>query len=299
MLVKEPTHRTSHTAVPSSVAANAPDPLAPLPFRLVDVRREIEGCATLIVEPESDEAKRLCLFKPGQFHMLYNFGQNEVPISISGDPDNSTRLFFTIMGVGAASRALVAMQPGMQIGLRGPFGSAWPMEKAVGKDVMIIAGGLGLAPVRPAIYSILNRRDLYNRVMLLYGTRRPETILYHEQLKSWTKSMAMNVGITVDAADKYWTGNVGLVTDLIKSANFSPTRTIAMTCGPEIMMRFVAYALMDKGMPAENIYVSMERNMKCAVGMCGRCQYGPYFSCKDGPVFSFDVVEHLFKVREV
>ena len=299
MLVKEPLHRTAHKAIPSEVAANAPDSLAPLPFRLIEVKREIEGCATLIVEPESDEAKKLCLFKPGQFHMLYNFGQNEVPISISGDPSKSNRLVFTIMGVGTASRALVAMQPGMKIGLRGPFGSSWPIEKAVGKDVIIVAGGLGLAPVRPAMYSILNNRDLYNRVMLIYGARKPEMILYHEQLKGWMKSMEMNVGITVDSADKYWTGNVGLVTDLIKQASFSPTRTVAITCGPEVMMRFVAYALMDKGMPADQIYVSMERNMKCAVGMCGRCQYGPYFSCKDGPVFPFDAVEKLFKVREV
>lgn len=299
MLVEPSAHRTSHTAIPASVAANAPDPLAPHPFRLIEVRREIDGCSTLIVEPETDDAKKLCIFAPGQFHMIYNFGQSELPISISGDPAKSSRLVFTIMGVGPASKALVSMVPGQRLGLRGPFGSSWPVDKAVGKDVMIIAGGLGLAPLRPAIYSILAKRDLYNRVMLLYGTRRPEGILFHEQLKGWTKSMAMNVGITVDSADKYWTGNVGLVTDLIKSADFSPTRTIAMTCGPEIMMRFVAYALMDRGMDPSQIYVSMERNMKCAVGMCGRCQYGPYFSCKDGPVFPFSVVEKLFKIREV
>ncbi|NCC21503.1 MAG: Ni/Fe hydrogenase subunit gamma [Alphaproteobacteria bacterium] len=286
-------------AIPSHEAAQAPDPMGPQPFRVIKVKEEIAGCTTLTVEPENDEAKKLCFFQPGQFHMIYVFGQGEIPISISGDPSHPQQLVFTIMGVGTVSRALTKLKAGDMVGLRGPFGNTWPVEKGAGKDVMLIAGGLGLAPLRPTIYSILARRELYSRVMLLYGSRRPENILFQEQLDLWNKRMEMNVGITVDSADKKWDGNVGVVTELINDTSFSPTRTIAMICGPEVMMRFSAHALMDRGMSPKNIYVSMERNMKCAVGQCGRCQYGQYFMCKDGPVFSFEQVEQLYKVREV
>ncbi len=292
-------HKTSHVALKSEEAAVAADPMAPEPFRVVKVKEEIEGCATLTVQPETDEGKKLCFFSPGQFHMIYVFGQGEIPISISGDPNNPGQLVFTIMGVGAVSKALAKLKEGDQVGLRGPYGNTWPVEKGAGKDVMLIAGGLGLAPLRPAIYSILAGRDLYSRVMLLYGSRRPENILFHDQLEQWNKRMEMNVGITVDAAGRDWDGNVGVVTELIEETSFSPTRTIAMICGPEVMMRFSANALITRGMDPKNIYVSMERNMKCAVGLCGRCQYGPFFMCKDGPVFSFDQVEKLYKVREV
>ncbi len=290
---------TARPAIKPEEAALAPDPMGPQPFRVVRVKEEIEGCTTLTVEPESDEAKKLCFFQPGQFHMIYIFGQGEIPISISGDPHKPQQLVFTVMGVGAASKALTRLRAGDMVGLRGPFGNTWPVEKGAGKDVLLVAGGLGLAPLRPTIYSILARRELYSRVMLLYGSRRPENILFHEQLDQWNKRMEMNVGITVDTADKKWDGNVGVVTTLINETSFSPTRTIAMICGPEIMMRFSAHALIDRGMDPKNIYVSMERNMKCAVGQCGRCQYGPFFMCKDGPVFSFDQVEQLYKVREV
>lgn len=283
----------------ASQAAQAPDPMGTYPFRVVKVKEEISGCATLTVEPETDEAKRLCFFQPGQFHMIYVFGQGEIPISISGDPHSPQQLVFTIMGVGAVSKALTKLQVGNVVGLRGPFGNTWPVENGAGKDVLLIAGGLGLAPLRPTIYSIMAKRELYSRVMLLYGSRSPENILFHDQLEQWNKRMEMNVAITVDAAGHKWAGNEGVVTELIKETNFSPTRTIAMICGPEVMMRFSAQALIDRSMPAEKIFVSMERNMKCAIGQCGRCQYGPHFMCKDGPVFSFDQVEHLFKINEV
>ncbi|MDR3424019.1 MAG: FAD/NAD(P)-binding protein [Alphaproteobacteria bacterium] len=292
-------HKTAHEAQCACHAAEAPDPLAPEPFRVVEVKQEIEGCNTLIVEPETDEAKKLCMYAPGQFHMIYAFGQGEVPISISGDPAHSNRLVFTIMGVGPVSDALTRLKEGDKVGLRGPFGNHWPVEKAAGRDVLLVAGGLGLAPLRPAIYSILAKRDLFSRVMLLYGTRKAESILFQDQLAEWNKHMEMNVSVTVDTADEHWGGHVGLVTELIKETNFSPSRTIAMICGPEVMMRFSAGALLERGMKANQVYVSMERNMKCAVGLCGRCQYGPYFMCKDGPIFSFDQVEHLYKVREV
>jgi NAD(P)H-flavin reductase len=292
-------HKTSHEAISASDAADANDPLAPQPFRIVEVKQEIEGCSTLTVEPETDQAKRLCLFSPGQFHMIYAFGHGEIPISISGDPARANRLVFTVMGVGAVSRALTLLKEGDMVGLRGPYGNSWPVDKAAGHDVLIVAGGLGLAPLRPANYSILAKRDLYNRVMLLYGTRKSESILFSDQLDEWNKHMEMNVGITVDTASEGWKGNVGLVTELIKATHFSPTRTIAMICGPEIMMRFSAGCLRERGMKASQIYVSMERNMKCGTGLGGRCQYGPFFTCKDGPVFSFDQVEHLYKVQEV
>ena len=292
-------HKTAHVALSASDAAEAADPLAPMPFRVVEVKQEIEGCNTLVVEPETDEAKRICLFSPGQFHMIYAFGQGEVPISLSGDPARASRLAFTVMGVGPVSNALTRLKEGDKVGLRGPYGNSWPVEKATGRDVLIVAGGLGLAPLRSAIYSILEKRDLYGKVMLLYGTRKSESILFHDRLVEWNKRMEMNVAITVDFAGSNWDGNVGVVTALITETHFSPGRTVAMICGPEIMMRFSANSLLERGMKANQIYVSMERNMKCAVGLCGRCQYGPFFMCKDGPVFSFANVEHLYKVREV
>ncbi len=290
---------SAEPALEARDAAQASDPMGTRLFRVIRVHEEISGCTTLVVEPENEEGKALCSFNPGQFHMIYVFGIGEVPISISGDADNSDHLMFTVMGVGAVSKAITSLKVGEMVGLRGPFGSFWPMDKAKGKDVMIVAGGLGLAPLRSTIYAIIKNRSDYGRALLLYGSRRPENILYRGQLKEWNGEGKFKVDTIVDSAGEEWKGNIGVVPELIKLADFSPENTIAMVCGPEVMMRFSAYALMDRGMAPENIYVSMERNMKCAIGQCGRCQYGPYFTCKDGPVFSFDVVEHLFKIREV
>ncbi len=237
-------------------------------------------------------------FAPGQFNMLTAFGVGEAAISVSGDPA-AGRLVHTIRAVGAVSRALAQLSPGAPIGVRGPFGVGWPMAQAEGRDVVVVAGGLGLAPLRPAIYRLLAEREKFGRVTLLFGARSPEEIVFRHEVEHWRGRFDFEVEVTVDHALGDWRGHVGIVTSLIERAEFDPARTVAMVCGPEIMMRFVAAALGDKGVPESAIYLSMERNMKCAIGQCGHCQFGPVFICRDGPVFSYDRLRGLLAVKEL
>lgn len=272
-------------------------PMHPHPFRVQEIAEEVPGCMTIRVAPDGDGGD--ADFAPGQFYMIYLFGHGEVPISVSGDPAKAGELTFTVMAVGSVTRALCAVKPGDVIGLRGPFGSAWPVGEVMGRDVIVMAGGLGLAPLRPSIYRMLHDRAEYGDIALLYGTRQPQSIVFPQELVDWREEALIDVDVTVDTAGRDWPGKVGVVTELLKGRNVDPANTSALICGPEIMMRFSAYALLDLGVAAKNIHVSMERNMKCAVRMCGRCQYGPFFICADGPVFAFDRVERLFKKREV
>jgi len=237
-------------------------------------------------------------FKPGQFNMLYTYGVGEVAISISGDSE-SGELVHTIRAVGSVTNAMQQLKPGYTVGLRGPFGNEWPVEKAHGKDLLIIAGGVGLAPLRPIVYYALQHLDRFNRVNLLYGTRTPLDILYRDELEVWQHKKKIYVAITVDRAPATWRGDVGVVTNLIAKAEFDPQNTIAMICGPEVMMTFSEMALLKAGLGKDQIYLSIERNMKCAIGQCGHCQWGPYFICKDGPVFRTDQVEPYLQVREL
>ena len=272
-------------------------PMHPAPFRVLDTWEDMPGCTNMRVEPADGAGD--CGFAPGQFYMIYVFGHGEVPISVSGDSARPGDLTFTIMAVGSVTDALCAVEPGDMIGLRGPFGSAWPVGGIKGQDVIFMAGGLGLAPLRPAVYHMLRNHEDYGDLTLLYGTRQPQSIVFPQELADWHDGAPMDVDVTVDNAGHDWPGKVGVVTELLQGRAIDGDRTSALICGPEIMMRFSAYALLDLGIQAQNIYVSMERNMKCAVRMCGRCQYGPFFICHDGPVFSFERVERLFKIREV
>ncbi len=238
-------------------------------------------------------------FAPGQFNMLYRYGVGEVPISISGDPRDASRLVHTIRAVGGVTRALEGISPGEMVGMRGPFGTPWPIDEAEGQDVVIVAGGIGLAPLRPAILQLLAQRERYGCICLYYGARSPEDILYIDQLMQWRGRFDMKVEVTVDRADPGWRGKVGVVTKLLGQPGFDPIDTQAMICGPEIMMRYCVMALNDLGVDNERIYVSMERNMKCAVGFCGHCQYGGGFVCRDGPVFRFDRIADRFGIREL
>jgi NAD(P)H-flavin reductase len=182
--------------------------------------------------------------------------------------------------------------------VRGPFGTGWPLEAAEGRDVIVVAGGIGLAPLRPVIYRLMAERERYRRVVLLYGARTPRDILFRRELEHWRSRLDLDVLVTVDRADPSWNGSVGVVTRLISRAPIDPANAVAFLVGPEIMMRLTAAELMKIGLVAEAIYLSMERNMKCAVGFCGHCQFGPYFVCKDGPVFSLPRVQHLLLQRE-
>ncbi len=252
--------------------------------RVTTVQKETHDTFTLTLRPAEGQA--LERFAPGQFSMLYVFGVGELPISISGDPEEPDQLIYTVRSVGQATHSLVSRKPGEVIGVRGPFGTCWPLEAARGKDVLIVAG-IGLAPLRPAIYHILRHREDYVRLLVLYGARSPRDLLYRKQLAEWAHLPESLVLVTVDYGGLSWRGHVGVVTTLFRHLRLHPAQTVALVCGPEVMMRHVVRQLEDRGVAPEDIYLSMERNMKCGVGFCGHCQLGPYFVCKDGPVFSY------------
>lgn len=278
-----------------------PDPMRPRPFRVARAIRETADVVTLELEAQTGPP---LTFKPGQFTMLYIFGVGEVPISISGDARKPERLVHTIRSVGRVTEALCKLRKGAVVGVRGPFGSHWPLEQARGHDVVIVAGGIGLPPLRPAIYHLLHHRQDYGRVYLLYGARTPRDLLFPEELKRWQYTLSHTPGatpvrVTVDRAEGDWDGAVGLVTSLIPSLPIDPSRTTALMVGPEVMMRFTIAELRKRGIPEENLYLSMERNMKCAVGFCGHCQLGPHFVCKDGPVLAFPQVRDWMTRKEV
>jgi NAD(P)H-flavin reductase len=237
-------------------------------------------------------------YAPGQFNMLTAFGVGEAAISMSGDPAAGA-LIHTIRAVGPVSTALTHLQPGDPIGVRGPFGVGWPMAAAEGKDVLLIAGGLGLAPLRPALYRLLGERARYGKVTLLFGARTPEDIMFRHEVESWRGRFDIDVEVTVDHARTEWHGHVGVVTKLLSHGAFEPANAVAMVCGPEVMMRFVAMALCEKGVGEEAIYLSMERNMKCAIGHCGHCQFGPTFICRDGPVFTYARLKPFLTIKEL
>lgn len=270
------------------------DPMTPRVAHVRKRRREIAQVWTLEIETGDFGG-----FAPGQFNMLTAFGVGEAAISISGDPAEPGRLIHTIRAVGPVSSALAGLHPGEPIGLRGPFGRGWPMAEAAGRDVIVVAGGLGLAPLRPALYRLFAEREKYGRIILLFGARSPDDILFRHELEEWRSRLDIEVEATVDHALGDWRGNVGVVTTLISRASFDPARALAMLCGPEIMMRFVAASLRDAGVREEAIYLSMERNMKCAVAWCGHCQFGPVFVCRDGPVFRLDELRGLLGVKEI
>ena len=268
---------------PEPAAAPAADPMAPTAARVMRVRRELADIWTLDIEPGPAGFR----FGAGQFNMLYAFGVGEAAISISGDPARTETLVHTIRAVGKVSSALTRLRPGDFIGLRGPFGAGWPVEDAVGSDVVVVAGGLGLAPLTPALHHLFAAREKFGRIILLCGARSPRDILFRAELERWRQRLDIEVEVTVDHATPDWRGNVGVVTTLIGRAAFDPRHTVAMVCGPEIMMRFAATELERAGVADEAIHLSMERNMKCAIGLCGHCQFGGDFICKDGPVMSF------------
>jgi len=271
--------------------------LLPNLFRVETRRRETADTYTLNLAPAGGVEE--WTFAPGQFNMLTAFGIGEVPISISGDPARPERLVHTIRAVGAATQALCRLVRGEVLGVRGPFGTAWPVKEAEDSDLIIVAGGLGLAPLRPAIYHALNHRAAYGNVELIYGARTPQDILYYRELESWRGRFDMRVHVTVDTAPPDWRGGVGVVTKIIPRARFEPPHTVALICGPGVMMRFTVQELLDRGVNPDNIFVSMERNMQCGLGLCGHCQLGPLFICKDGPVFPYSHIKDWFERREV
>ena len=272
------------------------DPMAPQPWVVRRTVKETPDTFTLTLVPSNGDSAR---FQPGQFSMLWMCGVGELPISISGDPSDKRTLTYTVRSVGQATNALVSRGAGDAIGVRGPFGVGWPVDVAEGKDVMVVAGGIGLAPLRPVIYHVLGNRARFGRLVVLYGARSPHDVLYRKELTSWAKQKDVQVLSTVDYGGVSWRGRVGVVTTLFKYLRLQPNRTVAMVCGPEIMMRLVARDLIMRGIPADRLYLSIERNMKCGLGLCGHCQWGSHFICKDGPVFPYSEIAPLLDRYEL
>jgi NAD(P)H-flavin reductase len=278
-------------------AAIALEPMMPQTHSVREVIKETPDTFTLTLQPENGD--RVSSFQPGQFSMLWVYGVGELPISISGDPRKEDRLVYTVRSVGKATNSFVSQKPGAGVGVRGPFGTGWPVDAARGRDLVIVAGGIGLAPLRPVIYHVLSHRAEYDRLVLLYGARSPRDLLYRKELAAWARQRDTQVLITVDYGGLSWRNHVGVVTTLLKYARLRPAQSVAMLCGPEIMMRFVARDLEAHGFGRSQIYLSMERNMKCGVGFCGHCQYGPHFICKDGPVFTYEQIGSMMDKYEL
>lgn len=271
------------------------DPWLPHPFRVTRVRRDTHDTVTLDLDAADG---RGLAFAAGQFTMLEAFGVGGVPISISGDPGRPERLTHTIRDVGGVTKTLCGVGTGDVLGVRGPYGRGWEVAGGVGGDIVLVAGGIGLAPLRPAVLQVLASREDYGRVSLLYGARTEDDVLYEDELTRWAEA-GIDVAVTVDRAATSWTGHVGLVTELIPRAHFDPATTLALVCGPEVMMRFVAASLVARGVSPSRVRLSMERNMRCGFGLCGHCQLREFFVCVDGPVFTLDQLRPHLGHREL
>ncbi|BDX33559.1 oxidoreductase [Mycobacterium antarcticum] len=279
------------------MAEAASGAMAPVPYRVRSRVVENRDSATLCLEPVG---RSLQAPLPGEFMMMYAFGIGEVAISVSGCPtETDGAVTHTIRSVGAISRALHDAQPGTVIGMRGPLGTDWGLEKAAGRDLVIVAGGVGLAPLRPVVLGALADRDRYGRVTLIAGARTRDDFLFSDELAGWEQDGALEVHVTVDVPVQGWPGEVGFVTEPLRRLSLRAENTTAFLCGPESMMSNGALELLRKGMSGHDIRVSLERNMQCGIGWCGHCQLGPLLLCRDGPVVTYEVAEPLLRVKEL
>ena len=285
----------SEAAPPASGSSDGTSVFTPVPY--VVERRVVETADTVTMVLKPSNGHGIPPFAPGQFNMVYRFGVGEVPVLISGDPSHPDELVHTVRSAGKVTSALTKTMPGETLGVRGPYGVGWPLQRAEGQDVVIV-GGLGLPPLRPLLYELLAHRERYSRVEIIYGARTPKDLVHYDEVQKW-RSRGLPFQVTVDAAGRNWYGDVGLVTARIPDCRFDPAHTVVFLCGPEIMMRLSAQSLETLGVPEDAIWLSMERNMKCAVGLCGHCQWGPSFVCRDGPVFCYRSIKHMFAVREL
>lgn len=269
--------------------------LVPSAFTVLGRRRETADTCTLTLAARDGGP---LAFAPGQFTMLSSGGAGEVPISISGDPAAPSSLVQTVRAAGLATEAICAARPGDALGVRGPFGRPWPLERIEGADVVVVAGGIGLAPLRPAIVALLARRERFGRLTLLYGGRSPDQLLFGPEREAWA-DRGLAVATTVDSAGPAWRGHVGVVPRLVQRARLDPQRTVALLCGPEVMMRFTVAALAQRGIGPDRVYAAMERNMQCGIGRCGHCQLGPTLVCRDGPVYRWGELARWLAIREL
>jgi NAD(P)H-flavin reductase len=265
---------------------------------IVKIIPETDGVSTIHLKFTDQTVQNHYLFEPGQFNMIYIPGYGEAAISMSSDLEAAHGLLVhTIRHIGNVTRAASRLKVGDIVGIRGPFGSSWPLQLMEGMDVVIACGGIGLPPLRGAIYRIIRNREKYGKVTLLYGARTPSELMYPTEYESWQKA-DIEMQLTVDRGDDKWTGRVGVVPMWFYHFRVDPHKTAVLSCGPEIMMRFVIYEALARRIPSNHIFISLERNMKCGQGSCGHCQQGPFFICKDGPVFPFSTLEGIFNVEE-
>jgi NAD(P)H-flavin reductase len=281
--------------LPMAAEVQARAPLTPVTHRVVGRRDETADVVTLLLEATDGSRLR---YSAGQFNMLYAYAVGEVAISISANPVDDGPIAHTVRNVGTVSRALCGLHPGDSLGLRGPFGSDWGLDSAAGGDLVIVAGGIGLAPLRSVITQVISQRQRFGDVEIVIGTRTPEELAFKDEVNAWRERKDLSVHVTVDRATPGWRGTVGVVTTVLPRIHCDP-EAVALICGPEVMMRFTALALLERGMQAANIRVSMERNMQCAVAQCGHCQLGSVFVCADGPVLTWERVEPLMAVRQL
>ena len=282
------------------ILEHAPALTGPMVPQPIMIRRAIwETDDTFTLTLDMNDWKGDYAFLPGQFNMVYVHGLGEVAVSISSDPGKRSTLEHTIHRVGLVTTALAQKKKGDYVGLRGPFGSSWPVDVARGKDVCIVSGGIGLAPLRPIIYTMLHHRSDYGRIIVMYGGRSPLDLLYRVELEKWDNNHDIETLVTVDRGDTSWKGYIGVVTTLFNYIKLEARDTIAYVCGPELMMRYTVDELVTRGLPPEQVYLSMERNMKCAIGFCGHCQMGPTFICKEGPVYQLPRIRPLMDKKEL
>ncbi len=279
--------------VPEVSLGALPTLLAPAAALVVSRRIETADVVTLALD-SADGADAA----PGQFSMLWVPGVGEVAVSVSGR-GSGAEVLHTIKRVGAVTDALCRAEVGQVIGARGPFGQGWDLTTRPGDDLVMVAGGIGLAPLRPAINAVLERRDEFGRVVILVGARSPADVVFAEEIGGWSRRPDLEVTVTVDRASPGWRGGVGVITRLLPGLSVDPGRTTALVCGPEVMIRFAARALVDLGVAPSRLQVSLERNMRCGIGLCGHCQLGPLLLCRDGPVRRWDDVDTLLRVREL
>ena len=235
-------------------------------------------------------------YQPGQFVELSVFGVGEAPFCLAQSPTRSEFIEVTVRRTGSVTNRLHTYQPGDVVGLRGPFGNCFPFERARGKDLIFVGGGIGLPPLRSLINFVLDHRGDYRGVHVLYGARTPADRVYKQELAAWSRSDELSLVETVDRADETWTGHVGVVTRLLKGMSVDTSSTIAFTCGPPVMLTFVVAELLGLGIPSRNIVTTLERYMKCGVGKCGHCCVGQHYICMDGPVYNYDQIQRLPEV---
>jgi len=255
------------------------------------VRKETPDTFTLFFD--LGDGRTPAVFMAGQFNMLYVFGVGEVPISVASF-GREKQLMHTVRSVGRVTNLLATLASGSSVGIRGPFGKGWPLAEAKGKQLLVIAGGLGLPPLRPVIEEAIAEPGRFDGMKVMYGARTPADLIYTCEYPRWEAADGCELLLTVDRGAAGWKGNVGVVTTLFPKAGVDPGRAVAFICGPELMLKFSILELAKMGIPAERIFVSLERNMSCATGTCGHCQLGPLFICRDGPVFSYPKVKGFF-----